>query len=117
MPAPDDGSGAAYRRGQQDGETDARLAGHDQHFALINGNLAVISEQLRAMTLAVQRLGDQAEASARTVVSTAAALKEAEAARRASTEQAWSPLTKIFAVIAALAAVVGIYFAIKRGGG
>lgn len=116
MPAPEDDGVAAYRRGQQDGETDARLAGHDQHFASINGSLATISEQLRAMTLAVQRLGDQAEANARTVVTTAAALKEAEAGRRSSAEQAWSPLTKIFAVIAALAAVVGIYFAFKRGG-
>lgn len=117
MPGPEDFSAAAYRRGQQDGETDARLAGHDLHFATINGSLATISEQLRAMTLAVQRLGDQAEASARTVVTTAAALKEAEAARRSSDEQAWSPMTRIFAVVAALGAVVGIYFAFKRGGG
>jgi len=108
--------GEAYRRGQQDGVTESRLDGHDLHFASINGSLATISEQLRGMTLAVQRLGDQADSSARTVIATAAALKEAEEVRRSKSEQAWSPLTKLFAVIAALAAAVGIYFAVRNGG-
>lgn len=116
MPDPGGTDGAAYRRGQQDGATESRLDGHDQHFASINGSLAVISEQLRAMNLAVQRLGDQADASARTVIATAVALKEADDVRRSKSEQAWSPLTKIFAAIAAAAAMVGIYFAFKNGG-
>jgi hypothetical protein len=91
------------------------LAGHDKHFASINGSLADIANEMHGLTLAVQRLGDQAEAAAKTVVTTAAALKAADDARRSRSESSWSPWQKAIAVLLAAVAVVGLYFAISRG--
>jgi hypothetical protein len=111
MAQPDD----AYDRGHIAGEIAARLAGHDQHFATINGSLADIAQELHKQTLAVQRLSDQAEANAKTVITTAAALKDAEDARRAKGEQSWTPFARLLAVLgglAALAAVIGLYLAL-----
>jgi hypothetical protein len=98
----------AFDRGAVAGEIAARLAGHDKHFAVINGSLDHVANELRDLTLAVQRLGDQAVSRDATVLTTAAALKEAEAARRDKSEQAWSPVAKAFAVIAAVATVIGL---------
>lgn len=103
---------AAYERGTIAGEINARLAAHDRHFAQINGSVEKVAVELHGLTLAVQRLGDQAVARDATVVSTAAALKEAEDARRDRTEQSWSPWTKAFAVLAAVATAVGLYYLI-----
>ena len=107
----------AYERGHIAGEIAARLAGHDRHFAAINGSLADLAREMHGLTLAVQRLGDQAVSRDATVVTTAAALKDAEDARRAKSEQSWSPWQKIFAAVgasAALAAVIGFYLALKK---
>jgi len=103
----------AYDRGHLAGEINARLAGHDQHFASINGSLADIANEMHGLKLAVQRLGDQAASDATTRISTAAALKDAEEARRAKTDQSWSPWAKLIAVILALVAVVSLYVAWK----
>ena len=111
MTQPDD----AYDRGHIAGEIAARLAGHDEHFAAINGSLANIAGEMHALTLAVQRLGDQAVARDATVVTTAAALKDAEDARRGKAEQIWTPFARMIAVLgglAAVAAVVGLYLAL-----
>ena len=107
----------AYDRGHIAGEIAARLADHDKHFAAINGSLADIARELHDQTLAVQRLGDQAEANAKTVITTAAALKDAEEARRSKGEQSWTPVARLLAVLgglAALAAVAGLYLALVR---
>ena len=103
----------AYDRGAIAGAIETRLAGHDQHFAAINGSLADIAREMHQLTLAVQRLGDQAISRDATVLTTAAALKDAEEARRASAEQSWSPWARIFAAVAAVAAAVGIYLALR----
>lgn len=66
------------------------------------------------MTLAVQRLGDQADAAAKTVVTTASALKDAEDARRGKAEQSWSPVQKLLAVVGVIVAVAGLYLAYNR---
>jgi hypothetical protein len=105
----------AYDRGhdagRDAGRIDARLAGHDKHFAAINGSLATIADELAGLKLAVQRLGDQAVARDATVVTTAAALKDAEEARRAKSEQTWSPLAKVMASLGTLATVAGVVVA------
>ncbi len=101
-----------YDRGHVAGTIDARLAGHDKHFAEINGSLKDLAREMAKMVTAVQRLGDQAIARDATVVTTAAALKDAEEARRSKSENAWSPLTRISVVLGILAAIVGLYFAI-----
>lgn len=109
---------AAYDRGRVAGGIDARLAGHDRHFAAINGSLAAIAEEMHGLKLAVQRLGDQAVARDATVVTTAAALKDAEDARRDKTKQSWSPIAKLLAVLGTIATVaavvVSIYLAVHK---
>jgi hypothetical protein len=105
----------AYDRGHMAGEINARLAGHDRHFQTINGSLADVAKEMHGLTLAVQRLGDQAVARDATVVTTAKALKDAEDARRAQSDQSWSPFARLLAVLgglAALAAVAGLYLAL-----
>lgn len=101
-----------YDRGHTAGGTDARLAGHDKHFAAINGNLGRIDEKLARMELALQRLADATDADRRTVVTTAAALKSADEARRSSDTDRWTPWQKGIALLGAIGAVVGIVIAI-----
>jgi hypothetical protein len=101
-------TGDDYDRGVAAGEIAARLAGHDRHFASINGSLEKIATEMHALTLAVQRLGDQAEANAKTVISTAKALKEADETRRQSYEQGFSPIQKVIAVVGAVGVLVVI---------
>lgn len=97
-----------YKRGHDAGGIAERLDSHDRHFALINGSLADMVREMHAMTLALQRLADQAVARDATVVTTAAALKDAEEARRDRTEQGWAPWQKALAVIAGLGVVAGL---------
>jgi hypothetical protein len=96
----------SYDRGHVAGEIAARLAGHDKHFAAINGSLSDLANEMHLLTLAVQRLGDQAVSRDATVLTTAAALKDAEAARREKGNQSWSPWARIFATVAAVAAAL-----------
>jgi len=103
----------AYERGHRAGGIDQRLDEHDRHFNKINGSMQTVADRLHELTLAVQGLRAQAEADARTRVATAAALKDADDARRRASEQTWSPWTKAFAVLAALASAVGLYFAFR----
>jgi hypothetical protein len=108
---------AEFDRGHMAGGIEARLAGHDRHFEAINGSLAKMADEMHLMTLGVQRLGDQAEAAAKTVVTTAAALKDAEEARRNATEQSWSPIQKALAVLGSLIAAAGLIWAITSAVG
>lgn len=104
---------AAYVRGTDAGRIEQRLATYDRHFETINGSVQSTARQLESLTLAIQRLGDQMRANAATVVATAEALKAAEEARRAKTEQSWSPVQKALAVVAGAAALVGLVVAIR----
>jgi DNA anti-recombination protein RmuC len=97
-----------YERGHLAGEIAARLADHDRHFEKINGSMERVATELHALNLNVQSLADQAKADAVTRVATAQALKDAEEARRNKDEQAWSPITRLFAVIAAIGVVAGM---------
>jgi hypothetical protein len=40
-------------------------------------------------------------------------LKEAEEQRRDKSEQSWSPLARLSAIVVAIAAITGVYLAIK----
>jgi hypothetical protein len=97
-----------YKRGHDAGGIAERLDSHDRHFALINGSLADMVREIHGLALALQRLADQAVARDATVLTTAAALKEAEEARRDKTEQGWAPWQKALAVVAGLVAVAGL---------
>ena len=109
MPEDDD----EYRRGHLAGEIAARLAQHDQHFAAINGSIGDLRDEMHALTLAMQRLGDAMISDRATVLTTAAALKDAEAARRDRSDQGWSPLARLIAVGAATATAIGTYLLLR----
>jgi ABC-type transporter Mla subunit MlaD len=98
----------AFERGAKAGEIQARLAGHDTHFASINGSLGQIVGELRSLNLAVQHLSDQASANAATVITTAAALKDAEDARRDQSVQTWTPWARTLALLGGLVAIMAI---------
>jgi len=109
-----------YDRGVTAGGVQQQLANHDQHFKVINGSIVdgknatmELKEEIHELRLAIQRLADQAIARDATVVTTAAALKDAEEARRNTADQRWSPWQKAFAVIAAIGVLVGVYFALR----
>lgn len=102
-----------YERGHNAGGIAERLASHDRHFEAINGSMADTVRALEALTLAVQRLSDQAISRDATVVTTAKALKEAEEARRDKTNQSWSPLARISAVAATIATLIGLFYLLQ----
>ena len=108
---------SAYDKGVTAGEIGARLAGHDKHFAEINGSVKDLKDEMHQLVLGVQRLGDAADADRATVKTTAAALKDAEEARRDSTDQRWSPKARLIATVvafaAAIEAVILIYNSLK----
>jgi len=104
-------SDGEYERGKVEGRTDARLDDHDSHFAQLNGSVKTLVSEVHALTLAIQRLTDQGTARDATVITTAAALKDAEAARRDRSEQTWSPFAKTITVLGVLLVAVGILLA------
>lgn len=89
MPEPET-SREAFVRGQASGKVDARLEGHDDHFQRINGSISELIAEVRGVSRAVQQLADKFEASEKTVVTTAAALKDAKAVE----QEGWSPLAR-----------------------
>jgi hypothetical protein len=104
--------GSDYDRGHIAGGIDARLAEHDEHFRRINGSIENVAAELRQVNLSLQRLADQRLADNDTVVATAAALKDAEEARRDKSERSWTPVARVAVVVSAVVAVVGVVLAI-----
>jgi hypothetical protein len=96
----------AYDRGHVAGGIAEQLAEHERHLHKINGSIERFAGEVHELTLAVQLLASQAVARDATVVTTAKALKDADEARRATAEHSWSPMAKILAVVAGLAAAV-----------
>lgn len=71
---------------------------------------------ITSLTLTVQRLSDQAVARDATVVTTAAALKDAEEARRDKDTQGWTPAQRAFAVLGAAAVIFALITQYLPGG-
>jgi hypothetical protein len=70
---------------------------------------------LGTLQLSVQRLDLNATSSAATVIATASALKDAKEAQEATsraeaakTEQAWSPITRLFAILTAIGGLASV---------
>jgi hypothetical protein len=99
-------SAEVYDRGVAAGQILERLAGHDRHFADINGHLATLAIEAHSQTLQLQRLADAAEADRQTTIKTAAALKEAEEARRDQSTTRWTPFARLIAVLGAAGAAI-----------
>lgn len=57
----DKGKGEEYARGVAQGEINARLAVHDQHFTEINGSIAALVTETRTLSMSMQRLADGIE--------------------------------------------------------
>ena|SRR5450755_2912611 len=106
-------NGSQFDRGVAAGEIAQRLKEHDKHFDKINGSMEKVAGNLAELALQMQRLADAAGADRQTVIVTAAALKDAEEARRDRTESRWSPLTRfgVFAGIVAAIATVAVWLA------
>lgn len=105
----------AYDRGLVAGEIAARLADHDKHFANINGSMEKVASELHALALGVQRLADSAASDRATVITTAAALKAAEDARRTQSDTSWTPWQRIAVIVGALTALAtaGVLIAVN----
>ena len=63
--------------------------------------------ELKSLT---QTLQEGADADKKTAVALALALKEADETRRTKSEQSWSPITRLFAVLTTVATLLGVYF-------
>lgn len=99
---------AAYRRGEVDGEIRARLAAHDQHFMVINGQLGKVAGELSSLSMQVQRLADQAVAGAELQRGVSAAISGQQ-------QRVWTTWSKALALVggaASVAAVVGVVVAL-----
>lgn len=105
----------AFRRGEVAGQTESRLSGAEDHLAKINGHIGEMVEEIKALRLDVQALGDAATAAANTAVALATALKEADETRRDKSEQSWSPLQRMVGITAIIGVLVGLYIAFKPG--
>ncbi|MET4703101.1 hypothetical protein [Frigoribacterium sp. UYMn621] len=81
--------------------TDRRVDGHASELNTIKTDVASLKSE-------TQTLREGADADKKTAVALAFALKEADENRRLKAEQSWSPITRIFAVIAVLGVLAGI---------
>jgi len=104
---------SAYNRGRESGSFEARLESAEEWLDALNGHLADVAEQLRGFGLTMQGLADRFDAAAQTAIATAAALEKAEVVRRKNAEETWTPLTRIFAALAALSTLFAVLLAIK----
>ena len=102
----------AYERGTTAGAIEARLAGHDKHFARINGSIERLATELHDLNLNIQRLSDQAVARDATTSATAIALKNAEQARRDKSQSTWTPFARIAVALSTIGGVIGIALAV-----
>lgn len=112
MPDPGRPSATDYERGRDAGEVagkiDARLAGHDKHFATINGSLEKWATELHTLNMQVQRLADQATARDLAVLAAANAEREIDLTRRTHADGRWWPWQRVFAYVAAVVVVAGM---------
>jgi hypothetical protein len=93
------------QRGDDDyqrGRVDAILEDHSTHLRKINGSIDRFADEVAKLVLAVQRLGDAADADRSTVKTTAQALKEAKEASDKVSEKHWTPFQRGLAAIAGL---------------
>ena len=105
----------AYNRGVAAGNIEQRLMQMDKHFTAINGSQEDTAQELKLIRLQLQRLADAFEASGRTEIAKASALKTEREDKAnelkdalARSVQTWSPLNKIGAIIALCVGIITI---------
>lgn len=97
-----------FERGHHIGGQDAQLAQHERRLDVVNGSIIDSKKAIEVLTLAVQQLVDKFEASAQAAIMLAAALKDADEARRNMAVQAAQPTQRRQALILVVASVVGM---------
>jgi hypothetical protein len=111
MPGTGDTSGREsedYKRGMAEGKIFSRLDTHDAHFFQINGSIDRLSNEVHVLVLGLQKFSDAADARDAISVAAVKSVAEAETARQVAAERKWSSIQKLFAVVAALAAVITV---------
>jgi len=103
-----------YGKGLEAGKVLQRLDGHDAHLERINGSMEKVATELAGVKLALQRLADQAVSRDATVITTAAALKDAEQARRDQAERSWSPVSRLSLVLGVLVSLTALALYVTR---
>lgn len=83
--------------------TDRRVDGHASEIGAMKVSISGLQSE-------TQTLREGADADKKTAVALALALKEADETRRTKSEQSWSPITRLFAVLTAVAGLLSIYF-------
>ena len=106
MPAGAADNSGQYERGVIAGEIAQRLLEHDRHLDRVNGSMEIVAHRLTGVELALQRISDSMDADRVTVVKTAAALKDADDARRQKGERRWSPLARVAMAATTFAAIL-----------
>lgn len=111
----DETQSRAYKRGVEAGSIEQRLTQFDKHFSAINGSQEDTAHELKAIRMQLQRLADAFEASGRTEVAKASALKTERENKAdelkdalARSVQTWSPLTKLAAFVSVIMGITGI---------
>jgi hypothetical protein len=110
----DETSQQAFDRGAVAGEISARLAGHDNHFAAINGHLAEMSTEMRNMKLALQRIEDAGDHRVLDTASTAVALMGIREEKRKRVEQIYFVIGIIGVLVAVFLSGLSVYLTIKK---
>ena len=112
MPDRGEPSATDYERGREAGEVagkiDARLAGHDKHFAAINGSLEKWAIEMHTLNMQLQRLADQASARDLAAIAAASAEREIDETRRAYAADRWWPWQRVFAYAMATVFIVAM---------
>lgn len=106
MPAGAADNSGQYERGVIAGEIAQRLLEHDRHLDRVNGSMEVVASRLNGVERGLQRISDSMDADRVTVVKTAAALKDADDARRQKDDRTWSPFAHLVMVATTFAAVL-----------
>lgn len=118
-----------YDRGRKAGVTDATLKQHEQRLDVINGSIVDTKNAVEAQrksielqTLTLQKLSDKVEAGAQAALMLAAALKEADEARRTAdvtsaqpAQRRQSTIMVVVAVVGMLVGLVGMYVLVRGG--
>ncbi len=103
-----------YSRGREAGTTETRLEGHDDRLNAINGNISRFAEEMADVKLLLQSVKDTVRSGTEAALATAAALDKAESARLKKAEESWDPMTKLFAIVAAISSAVAIYLGVRH---
>jgi len=98
----------AYARGVLDGRVAIRLDHHDDQIAAMNTLLERTVDIAASQAATVQTLTEARVTDAATRVATADAVKEAKIAQEAQAQSAWSPMSKLIAIVGAVGVVFGI---------